>query len=239
MARQAWPGAVGRMTGGKNAMPRSGQDTGRLEVRAPRFRVVALAIYGTAPYVQHRFGQKAQAQIHHTHTQGEAARSRKRREPRDFERDFEDAKHVAEAGWIGIPATAFRSAMISACRTAGIVMARAKLALFVEPDGFDREGTPLVRIDGDVFQHETYVRNETGVVDLRARPMFVAGWRALVRIRFDADLFTAQDVANLLWRAGEQVGIGEGRPDSRRSNGVGWGTFRLADALYEQADGGS
>jgi hypothetical protein len=45
---------------------------------------------------------------------------------------------------------------------------------------------------------------------------------------YDADQFTLEDVSNLLARAGMQVGIGEGRPDSKMSAGMGWGTFRIA-----------
>ena len=48
-----------------------------------------------------------------------------------------------------------------------------------------------------------------------------------IRVRFDEDQFGAQDVVNLLARAGEQVGIGEGRPFSKSSNGMGFGTFRI------------
>jgi hypothetical protein len=44
-------------------------------------------------------------------------------------------------------------------------------------------------------------------------------------VRFDADQFKASDVVNLLQRAGAQVGIGEGRPFSKSSNGLGYGTF--------------
>ena len=73
------------------------------------------------------------------------------------------------------------------------------------------------------------VRNESGVCDLRPRPMWRKGWEAVVRVRFDGDQFTLIDVANLLLRAGMQVGIGEGRPDSRNSCGMGWGLFRLAE----------
>jgi hypothetical protein len=52
-------------------------------------------------------------------------------------------------------------------------------------------------------------------------------WSAKPRIRFDAEMFTASDVANLMKRVGMQVGIGEGRPDSRESAGLGWGTFTV------------
>ena len=57
--------------------------------------------------------------------------------------------------------------------------------------------------------------------------MWREGWEAVVRIKYDADMFTLTDVANLLMRAGAQVGIGEGRPDSRKSCGIGWGIFDL------------
>ena len=137
--------------------------------------------------------------------------------------------HKTAEGWCGIPAPAFRNAMISACRVVGFQMTRAKLALFVVPDGFDAEdGTPLVRITkGEPIYTELAVKNETGVCDLRPRPMWREGWEAVVRIKYDADMFTLTDVANLLMRAGAQVGIGEGRPDSRKSCGIGWGIFDL------------
>ena len=61
------------------------------------------------------------------------------------------------------------------------------------------------------------------------RPMWREGWTAVLRIRFDADILSPADVANLIMRVGEQVGIGEGRPDSKMSCGVGWGTFEIVN----------
>jgi hypothetical protein len=60
------------------------------------------------------------------------------------------------------------------------------------------------------------------------RPMYFP-WSANLRIRFDAGQFTYTDIANLLMRVGEQVGIGEGRHDSKKSGGMGWGTFRIVN----------
>jgi hypothetical protein len=39
--------------------------------------------------------------------------------------------------------------------------------------------------------------------------------------------FTANDVVNLIARVGLQVGIGEGRPDSKESAGLGYGLFEV------------
>lgn len=198
-------------------------------IKAPNLQVVEFPLVGTAPYVQHRFYKKAQMMETQRAGSTTQSKSRKAREGRNFEEDYEQSKHISTEGWIGIPATSFRNSLISACRVAGFVMTRAKLSVFVLPDGFDKdEGTPLVRLNGEAAMHVGYARNSDGSVDLRARAMF-AEWSCILRIRYDADQFTAQDVANLVKRAGMQVGIGEGRPDSPKSCGQGWGTFDLME----------
>lgn len=198
-------------------------------IAAPEFRTAEFLIRGTTPYVQHRFSQKAQAAMHATQEQGSTAKSKKKREPKDFQKQYEQSMHKSRDGWRGIPAAAFRCAMVSACRTVGFKMTLAKLAVFIVPDGFDvQDGMPLVRITkGEPHYHEMMARNETGVVDLRARAMWDEGWEAILRVKFDKDLFTLTDVTNLLMRVGQQVGIGEGRNDSKRSCGMGWGEFEI------------
>lgn len=191
--------------------------------------IYSCPIVATAPLVQNKFSAKARNKMMATQAAGSTAKGKKVREARDFDADFEAAIHRAEDGWIGIPAPAFRAAMISACRLVGYQMTKAKLSVFVEADGLDiDDGTPLVRLNaGEPERHEAMVRNATGVADVRIRPMW-RQWSATLNIKFDADQFTADDICNLLDRAGQQVGIGEGRPDSKSSAGMGWGTFTLA-----------
>lgn len=197
-------------------------------IRPPNLVTAEFVLIGTAPYVQNKFSRKAREQMMAKQAAGPKAKKGSTREARDFDASFEDARHISREGWDGIPVPSFRSAMVSACRVVGFKMTHAKLAVFVEPDGFDRDdGTPLVPIMGEMEKHTACVRNETGVADVRVRPMWREGWKSVVRVRFDADLFGLADVANLLARAGAQVGIGEGRPDSKRSAGIGWGTFRV------------
>lgn len=198
-----------------------------LTVPAPNLQVAMFTIRGTAPLVQNKFSQKARETIRQTQSEGSTAKGKKKREPKDFAALYEGSMHRAREGWYGIHAGAFRNAMISACRTVGFAMTKAKLAVFIVADGIDKDdGTPLVRIQGEPRQHEGMVRNATGVCDLRVRGMFEE-WEAQLRVRFDADMLTLNDVANLLSRVGMQVGIGEGRPDSKASGGVGWGTFEI------------
>ena len=200
-----------------------------IRVSRPKLREAVIPIRGISPYVQHAFSEKQRKQMEATQAAGQQAKGKKVRVPKDFMAVYEAAKHVSQDGWHGIPAPAFRNAMISACRLVGIVMTRAKLSVFVEADGIDRgDGTPLVRIQGEPRIHEATVRNETGVADIRWRPMWEQ-WSADVRVTWDEDQFSATDVMNLMLRAGMQVGIGEGRPDSPNSNGLGWGRFEIIE----------
>ena len=200
-----------------------------ITISPPNIKRASFRIVGDAPLVINAFSQKARQIMRETQEAGHVAKKGKRREPKDFMGNYEAAKHKHADGWCGYPAGGFRNALISACRMAGFAMTRAKLSLFVEADGFEADGTPLVKITkGEPHYHESYVRNATGVVDLRARAMWDVGWEMTVRIKYDADQFSLQDVANLLLRAGMQVGIGEGRPDSKGSAGCGWGTYTLA-----------
>lgn len=111
-------------------------------------------------------------------------------------------------------------------------MSLAKLSIFIEADGWDAdEGTPLVKIiGGEPRMLESMVRigGIQKTVDIAVRPQWLE-WGCKLRIRFDGDQFSASDVANLLSRAGQQVGICEGRPDSTSSAGMGWGTFEISD----------
>lgn len=197
-------------------------------ITPPRLETVTVHIRGLSPYIQHKFSEKAQAQIEAVQRAGTQARSKKKRDPKDFEAVYRSAQHRSREGWCGIPAPAFRNAAIDACRLVGYKMTHAKLSLFIEADGFDADdGTPLVRIGGEPEIHKGWGRNANGNPDLRWRPMWREGWEAFVRVRWDADQFSASDVGNLMMRAGMQCGIGEGRPSSPKSNGLGWGLFEV------------
>lgn len=202
----------------------------RVTIEPPKFETIEVSIKGVSPYVQHKFSKKAREQMMAKQRLGDKAKKSRAREAKDFEQTYKDAMHIAREGWNGIPAPSFRNAMISACRIVGFKMTLAKLSVFIEADGFDGDGSPLVKIQGKPRVHESYVRNETGVADVRWRPMWEQ-WGAKVRIRYDANQFSASDVVNLLHRAGMQVGIGEGRPDSRNSAGMGWGMFTIEGGL--------
>lgn len=205
-------------------------------IKAPNFKTAEFVIKGNAPLVIHRFSAKTKQQMKDRMEAGKSAGSKKNREAKSTDTTYNEARYVAKAGWDGFHAGAIRNAMISACRLVGFKMTLAKMSLFVIADGADKEEPqiPLIRILGcQPVKQEDMARVETGQPYVTVRAAY-HDWSARLRIRWDADQFTAEDVSNLLMRVGQQVGIGEGRPDSKNSAGMGWGTFDLINHEQEK-----
>jgi hypothetical protein len=199
-----------------------------IHIPAPRFQTALFRLEGLSPYVQLRFSQKAKEIIRLGMEEGQKAKGKKRT-PRNYAQEYIDAQYLFEDGSHGINASSFRNAMIEACRLCGFKMTIAKMTIFAEADGLDKlDGTPLVRIEGTPEKYEAMVRLPTGAPDLRVRAMW-REWKVKLRVKWDADQFTITDVSNLLMRAGQQVGIGEGRPFSKNSAGMGFGTFTIEE----------
>jgi hypothetical protein len=211
----------------------------KVSITPPNIQQAKFRIIGTAPMVQNKFSQRALEAMAADQAAGPSSKKKAKRAAKDFDACVREATHYAKEGWAGIPASAFRAGLISTCRLLGFPMTLAKLSVFVMADGYERDRfgvQPLVKIiKGKPQRTDFAVRNATGVADIRPRPMWLEGWEALVTIKFDADQFTLDDVSNLLARMGEQVGIGAGRPDSKDSSGMGWGTFRIASASKKKA----
>ena len=195
----------------------------KLIIKAPKFDGVIFELVGTSPLVQNRFWKKTQLQ----ELYGTASRaSGKNKKARDYDYEFDQSMHYSTDGWIGVPASAFRNAFISACRIVNFKMTLAKLSIFVDGDGFDRDdGIPLVKLNGkpEKIIHSTRIQKSTGIA---SRAMF-RDWSIELKVRYDADIYSSQDIGNLLQRVGCQVGIGEGRPDSKSGSGMGWGLFEI------------
>lgn len=199
-----------------------------ITIAPPNIQLITVEIKGESPLLQHAFSKKGP--LMQKMAEGDTSKKAKRK-PRDFDADFEDAKHVSSEGWTGVPASAIRNACIDVCRVAGYQMTKAKMSIFVVADGFDRrDGMPLIRLHASKPERsEMAARNANGSIDIRVRPLW-RDWVLRPRIRFDADQFTLSDVMNLLERAGMQCGIGEGRHYSKESNGMGFGEFRVKRA---------
>jgi hypothetical protein len=201
-----------------------------VSIKAPNFKEAIFGITGTAPLVIHRFSHKTKLEMKQKMETGKAASSKKNREAKNTDDLYNESRYMHKEGWDGFHAGSVRHALISACRLVGFKMTLAKMSLFVEADGWDmyEPEIPLIRIIGEPKKLESMARVETGQPYVCIRAAY-HDWKAKIRIKWDGDQFTLEDVTNLLQRVGMQVGIGEGRPDSKNSAGMGWGTFVIDD----------
>lgn len=196
-----------------------------VRITPPRINALPVTITGTAPFMSARMAAKTRANLLDKMTSEQVPGRKAKREARNLAEECEAAVHRSTDGWAGFPASAVRRAMISACRLVGFKMTFAKLSIFVPAQGFDEvDGLPLIQIFGSYEQNIMHVRNATGVIDFRVRPMW-REWSAKFTVEYDSEQFSTSDVVNLLMRVGRQVGLGEGRPDSRDSPGLGFGLF--------------
>jgi hypothetical protein len=201
-----------------------------VRISPPNLHTVILTLGGTAPLMQANFSGKTIQKMMAKMAAGQTAKKGAKKEARNFDEDFKHAMHISEDGWIGVPAAAIRNACIDVCRMVGFKMTHAKMSVFCLADGVDKDsGQPLIKLDApEPERTELATRNATGVADIRIRPMWRT-WKLVVRLQYDADQFTQSDIVNLVARAGLQIGIGEGRPYSKQSAGLGYGTFQILD----------
>lgn len=182
---------------------------------------VPIKCFDGVPLVMHKFSEKARQQIKDKQEHNATGPRR----AKDAEECFQGAIHLMPGAKatdkhpeVGMPAACFRKAMIESAGQCGMKRPQVRGAVFVVADA---EG--LVRISYKTIRmRQDAVRLPTGVADLRYRPEFL-DWSAVVRVRFDESLISAEQVVNLMARAGLSNGIGEGRP---QKNGE-WGQWEV------------
>jgi hypothetical protein len=153
---------------------------------------------------------------------GAAPAVKQKREAKDPLEEAEASLYRLEDGRIGMPSTAFKSAITDATRDfTGVTIVQVKQSLFVSGDGTDQ----LVPIEGDLHLREDMPRNANGNADLRYR-YSVWPWRAELQIEFKTNYLTEGAVAALVDAAGD-VGVGDWRPGAPKSKTGTFGRFTV------------
>ena len=173
---------------------------------------IVVPIDGLSPLLVHRFSKKSQQQILDKQM-GKAKGPKKKRDP---EKDYEESLHRFDDGRYGFPANGLKKAMVRAGKMLGIAMTDLRQMFFVigEPGN---DGEELIEIFGEPEMHQAHVRIP-GTSDVRFRGIFI-DWCAEPIIEFDPNIITAEQVINLINRAGFSVGLGEWRPDKEGTMG--------------------
>lgn len=183
---------------------------------------IIVTIRGTAPLIMGRWSEKAIDQMRQKQF-GQTVRPA--REPKNPEEEAHARTYWCADGRPGMPATAFKAAMVGACRLfEGLPMTQAKLFFYVAGEGPEQ----LVPIDGEITMREDTPRNANGQPDLRYRNQ-VSGWTAHLHVTFLASKIDAASVVELVNAAGVG-GVGEWRPSAPKSHTGTYGTWEVATA---------
>lgn len=181
-----------------------------------------IPIVGETPLIMHRWSDAAKA----TMLAAQTGKTRQKKPPKDPSADMEAATYRLDNGDFGMPAAAFKAAIVSGARMFdGVTLVGLRTQVRVLGEGVDQ----LVRIEGERQMFEATVRNQTGVADLRYRPIF-PDWSATLTICFPARMLSLETLVHLV-NAGGLSGVGDWRPSSPKSLTGMYGTFRVQEDM--------
>ena len=188
-----------------------------ITIQRPNLEVCELPIQGTSALICHKWSEKAKKQMLDKQM-GKNVGAKSKKNP---QKDYEDSLYKLSDGKnYGFPAVAFKAAMVRAAKMVdGLAMTDVRQMVHVLTDDGD-----LVKINGTPTMREDMVRLAKGVADIRYRGEF-RKWDTTLRIQYNADVITADQVANLIYLAGFSVGVGEWRIE----RGGQFGTFTLVE----------
>lgn len=175
---------------------------------------IQFGIEGVSPIIHHKVTEKVKRQLREKH----AGKKTKDRDARDPEQEAIDAMHVNEDGIPSIPSVALKASIINAAHVdLGIPKTLIKKSLYIEG-----EYIPMSSYS-EPHTREDVVTVGRGSSDLRYRKQ-IDEWTASVKMQYDADILTVEDLINLINRAGFGVGLLEWRPEK---SGGDYGRFRV------------
>lgn len=182
-----------------------------VEMKKINIQRVEITLVGDSPLIVHNWAEKSKKEMLDKQMK-KAKTAKAAKSPED---DYKAAFYRLPDGRAGFPVIAFKAAAVAAGGrfSDGMKMTELRGAFHIEGEGVDRVSNhDLVAIDGDPSMREDCVRVGMGTADLRYRPEF-RQWRVTLRIRYNADAVSLDQIVNIFNLAGFGVGVGEWRPE--------------------------
>jgi hypothetical protein len=203
------------------AKKKQAETVGTIELSRLQDAILEVPIIGLTPVIPHKWSEKAKRMMP-GHPDADPKKPKGKRQPKE---EAEACLYKLGRS-LAMPATAFKAAIVGACRFfASPTMVEAKQLLFIEGEGPEQ----LVKISGDKGEpQEDTPRNANGSADLRYR-YYISGWAAKLRVRYVPSRITRESVVTLIDAAG-RGGVGDWRPSAPKSYSGTFGTFRLDES---------
>lgn len=185
-------------------------------------KVLNISVIGTSELIVHRFSSKSLKQMEDKQ-QGKAQHKKAAKKPRE---DWQECLYPVPGKkntW-GVPALAFKNACVSAARyIEGLNMTFTRGCFHVLGDILPilnpKTGRPAKVTFKDNCRTDIVRIGPSKVADVRYRPFF-PDWRIDLDIRYNSNVITPEQIANLLNVAGFSVGICEWRPEKNGNFGM-------------------
>ena len=175
---------------------------------ALNIQVMSLRLVGDSPLICHAWSEKAKREM----LDKQMKKAKQAKEAKDPQADYEASLYVHPDGGYGFPAVAFKAAAVDACSSIeGVTKVEARGAFHIIGD--------MVKIIGEPSPREDMVRIGMGTADIRYRGEF-REWSTEIALRYNANVLSPEQIANLFNTAGFAVGVGEWRPQRDGSFGM-------------------
>lgn len=210
------------------------------QIPAPNIQMMKVRIKGTSPLIFHKWDEKAIKMI----LDKQLKKAAKGREVRDPEKEYRNSFYFDKDGNIAIPTRNIKQAIVGSARfVPGVPMTILRGTIFVlgqkerefapvlvnnkpvkltETDMSELTGQGIVgkdKANDSVQMRQDMVTVGMGSADIRFRGQ-IDNWNADFLIQYDADALSAEQVLNLLQRAGFSQGLGEWRPEKNGDSGT-------------------
>jgi hypothetical protein len=211
---------------------KSSSGDGIIELHRLPIERIDVRIIGLSPLIPHSWSEKSRRMMP-GHPESESVRMAKKG-VRNPEEEATSCVYWLKDGQPAMPATAYKAAMVNACRLfAKPSMIEAKQLFFVEGTMVGSDQFVPFSYQGEPVLREDTPRNANGGTDLRYRYAFYPWWTTLT-IRYIATNISATSIVTLVDAAGSG-GIGDWRPSAPKSSTGTFGTWRVMSE-EEEAD---
>lgn len=210
----------------------------KISIELPKMNIqtIEVVLIGDTPLICHAWSEKAKKAMREKQ-QKKATAGREIRNPEQefldtiYRLTSDEAPKIVNGALLnwrcGFPAIAIKSAMVTSCTSIqGITKVMARQAFHVSGEktpyvGNSASSGEFIEIQGGKPRiREDMVRVGIGkAADLRYRAEFWP-WFMKVMIRYNANVMSAEQVANALNTAGFGVGVGEWRSEKDGMNGL-------------------
>lgn len=173
-------------------------------------KIFLLTLVGDSPLICHKFSKKVQTMM----VQKQKKMPQEAKKAKDPEQDYKDSLYEMSDQKYGFPAMAFKKSAVNACSLiSGITKVQARSAFFVVNNDGNSEGEEqeLVEIKGKPSMRQDPVKIQM-TNDIRFRGQFKE-WSCVLRIQYNVNIITPEQIAHLFNYAGDGIGVGEWRPN--------------------------